>query len=250
MLVALGAAVFAGERLSAQALTGLALVCAGIMGSASAERPGGHPLHRSRRGHRGLRRRLHGDRRHRVRLSGRPASYVVWMTFIQGAPMPLVYLLIRRRFPPIHADRETWKSLGGGLIGVVSYGVGVWAMSATDMAKVSGLRETSILFAAILGAIFLKERFTRPARPLRHRHLRRRDPAERLGFQLRVQGDLGVQHLGDRAVLFGPSASSWNFAASRPGTFARSVRADRLILNPPPSAGRGRPPPRCAAPLR
>jgi len=50
--------------------------------------------------------------------------------------------------------------IGGGLIGLVSYGVVVWAMSATDMAKVSGLRETSILFAAILGALFLKEPFT------------------------------------------------------------------------------------------
>ena len=43
---------------------------------------------------------------------------------------------------------------------MIGYGVVVWALAATAMAKVSGLRETSILFAAILGALFLKERFT------------------------------------------------------------------------------------------
>ncbi|WP_372784051.1 EamA family transporter [Phenylobacterium sp.] len=160
MLVALGAAVFAGEQLSPQALSGLALVCVGIMGLS---------LGRDRADIRSIAAAVvtgvfiagymvtDGVG---VRLSGRPTSYVVWMTFIQGAPMPLVYLAIRRCFPPIRADRETFKALGGGLIGLVSYGVVVWAMSATDMAKVSGLRETSILFAAILGAIFLKERFT------------------------------------------------------------------------------------------
>jgi drug/metabolite transporter (DMT)-like permease len=95
-----------------------------------------------------------------VRLSGHPASYVAWMSVVQGAPMPFVYWAIRRQFPAIRNDRETWKSLGGGVISVIAYGVVVWAMSITAMAKVSGLRETSILFAAILAALFLKERFT------------------------------------------------------------------------------------------
>ena len=160
MLVALGATVFAGERLALPAVAGLVLVCAGIIGLS---------LGRDRADGRSIAAAMIAGMFIAgylvtvgicVRLSGRPTSYVAWMTFIQGAPMPLVYLAIRRRFPPIRPDRETFKALGGGLIGLVSYGVVVWAMSATDMAKVSGLRETSILFAAILGAVFLKERFT------------------------------------------------------------------------------------------
>jgi drug/metabolite transporter (DMT)-like permease len=74
--------------------------------------------------------------------------------------MPLIYLAIRRRLPPVWRDRETLKALGGGILGLAGYGVVVWAMASTDMAKVSGLRETSILFAALLGAVFLKERLT------------------------------------------------------------------------------------------
>ena len=72
----------------------------------------------------------------------------------------LVYLAIRRRLPAIGNDRETWKAVGGGVISMLGYGVVVWALSFTAMAKVSGLRETSILFAAIIGALFLKEPFT------------------------------------------------------------------------------------------
>jgi uncharacterized membrane protein len=74
--------------------------------------------------------------------------------------MPLAYFAIRRRWPAVRPDRETAKALGGGAISMVAYGVVVWAMAGALMAKVSGLRETSILFATILAALFLKERFT------------------------------------------------------------------------------------------
>lgn len=160
LLVALGAVIFAGEHLAPRAIGGLILVSGGIMGLS---------LGRDRADLRSILAALvtgvfvagymvtDGVG---VRLSGQPVSYVVWMTFIQGAPMPLVYLIARRRFPPIRPDRETFKALGSGVLGMAGYGVVVWAMSMTDMAKVSGLRETSILFAAILGAVFLKERLT------------------------------------------------------------------------------------------
>ncbi len=49
---------------------------------------------------------------------------------------------------------------GGGAISIVAYGVVVWTIARAVMAKVSGLRETSILFAAVLAAVFLKDRFT------------------------------------------------------------------------------------------
>ena len=67
---------------------------------------------------------------------------------------------LRRRWPTVGLDREAAKALGGGLISIVAYGVVVWAMAGAQMAKISGLRETSILFAAIIGALFQKEPFT------------------------------------------------------------------------------------------
>jgi len=160
LLVALGAAVFAGERLAPQAMAGLALVSGGIVAlSLGKDRPdlrstvaalitGGFIAGYMVTDGVG------------VRLSGHAFSYVAWMTLAQGAPMPFVYLAIRRRFPPLRLDPETLKALGGGVLGFLGYGVVVWALSRAPMAQVSGLRETAILFAAIIGALFLKERFT------------------------------------------------------------------------------------------
>jgi hypothetical protein len=44
------------------------------------------------------------------------------------------------------------KVLGAAVISLISYGVVIWAMSVSPMGKVSALRETSILFAAMIGS--------------------------------------------------------------------------------------------------
>jgi drug/metabolite transporter (DMT)-like permease len=160
LLVALGAALVAGEQLVPRAVLGLALVSGGIIGLSFGR---GRADARSTLAALATGTFIAGymvTDGVGVRLSGHPISYVAWMSFAQGAPMPLVYLAIRRRLPKIAGDRETLSALGGGVLGFVGYGVVVWALSMTAMAKVSGLRETSILFAVVLGALFLKERFT------------------------------------------------------------------------------------------
>jgi drug/metabolite transporter (DMT)-like permease len=160
LLVAVGAAVFAGERLSALALTGLALVSSGIVGlSLGRERLHAHATALALASGGFIAAYMVCDGMG-VRLSGHPIGYFAWMSLAQAAPMPLVYFALRRRWPAIGFDREAAKALGGGAISIVAYGVVVWAMAGAVMAKVSGLRETSILFAAILAALFLKERFT------------------------------------------------------------------------------------------
>jgi drug/metabolite transporter (DMT)-like permease len=95
-----------------------------------------------------------------VRLSANPPSYIAWLMVALGLPMPLVYRVMRGRWPRIRKDAETIKSFAGGLLGLAGYGIVVWAMSGEQMARVSGLRETSILFATIIGIVFLKEPLT------------------------------------------------------------------------------------------
>lgn len=160
LLVAVGGMLFAHEHLPVRAIGGLALLSGGIVALGT--------------GRGGVDRATARDAACAgafiaaymvtdglgVRLAGNSFSYVAWMTLIQGAPMPLVYLAIRRRIPPLRLDPETLKALGGGVLGLAAYAVVVWAMSLAPLAKVSGLRETSILFATILGALFLGERFT------------------------------------------------------------------------------------------
>jgi drug/metabolite transporter (DMT)-like permease len=160
LLVAVGAAVFAGERLTLTALGGLVLVSAGIIGlSLGRQRLNTHATLLALASGGFIAGYMVCDGMG-VRLSGQPFGYFAWMSLAQAAPMPFAYFAIRRRWPAMSLDREAAKALGGGLISIVAYGAVVWAMTGAEMAKVSGLRETSILFAAILAALFLKERFT------------------------------------------------------------------------------------------
>ena len=49
--------------------------------------------------------------------------------------------------------------VGGGVAAATAYGLVIYAMSLGAMAVVSSLRETSVIFAAIIGALFLREPF-------------------------------------------------------------------------------------------
>lgn len=160
LLVAVGAAVFAGERLSPGALAGLVLVSSGIMGLSLGRDRLDAPTTLLALATGGFIAAYMVSDGIGVRLAGNSLSYFAWMSLAQAAPMAFVYFALRRRWPTVHLDRESAKAVGGGLISVVAYGAVVWALAGAEMAKVSGLRETSILFAAILGTVFLKERFT------------------------------------------------------------------------------------------
>ena len=46
---------------------------------------------------------------------------------------------------------------GAGSLG--AYGIVLWAMTQAPVAMIAALRETSVLFAAIMGAVLLREGF-------------------------------------------------------------------------------------------
>jgi drug/metabolite transporter (DMT)-like permease len=46
----------------------------------------------------------------------------------------------------------------GGAASIGSYAIALWAMTRAPVAAVSALRETSVLFATLLGTWLLKER--------------------------------------------------------------------------------------------
>jgi drug/metabolite transporter (DMT)-like permease len=163
LLVTLGAAVVAGERLTPAALGGVALVSFGIMALAFEK---ARPSARST-----LSALATGvfvaaytlTDGVGARLSGHAQSYTAWLFLVQGAAMPLVYIALRGRLVVSLRQAETWKVLAGGVFGLLSYGVVIWALTLAPMGRVSALRETSILFAVVIGVVFLKEKLT-PAR--------------------------------------------------------------------------------------
>jgi len=56
--------------------------------------------------------------------------------------------------------RRRWPVAAlGGSASIGSYAIALWAMTRAPVASVAALRETSVLFAAVLGTVLLKERF-------------------------------------------------------------------------------------------
>ena len=92
-----------------------------------------------------------------ARLAGNPVSYVLW-GFI-GICLCLAPYALWRNGHRLLADlAHFWqRGLAGGALQVVSYGVALWAMTLAPIAIIASLRETSVLFGALIAVLVLKE---------------------------------------------------------------------------------------------
>lgn len=92
-----------------------------------------------------------------ARLSANPNAYSVWL-FIGIAVVMLPYAIYRDGPDVIPAMRHFWRrGLAGGALQLLSYGIAIWAMTAAPIAIVATLRETSVLFGAVIAVVVLKE---------------------------------------------------------------------------------------------
>lgn len=100
-----------------------------------------------------------------ARLSGDPVTYLGWVMLVAGIVFATVMFGLRGKSSIPTAPR-VW--LMGSLGAVASYGayaVVVWAMTQAPIALVAALRESSILFAVLIGWLVFQERMT-PAKAL------------------------------------------------------------------------------------
>lgn len=92
-----------------------------------------------------------------VRHAHDTPGYIAWLFALQG---PLIASLIATR------RRRIWRAarpllvpgLTSGVVSVVAYGLVIWAQSVGQLATVASLREVSIVFGALIGAVFFHER--------------------------------------------------------------------------------------------
>ncbi|MBS0441687.1 MAG: EamA family transporter [Proteobacteria bacterium] len=97
-----------------------------------------------------------------VRASGNALAYVATLFLFEG--LPYLTLVLWRRRAQMQATlayaRGRWPvALLGAAASFGSYAIALWAMTRAPVALVAALRETSVLFAALLGALWLKEGF-------------------------------------------------------------------------------------------
>jgi drug/metabolite transporter (DMT)-like permease len=94
-----------------------------------------------------------------ARASGNAASYVTWLIFLEGIPF-VVWVVWRRGHPAVAYFRAGWRTgIIGGAFSLAAYGIVLWAMTRAPIAAVAALRETSVLFATLMGSLWLKEGF-------------------------------------------------------------------------------------------
>lgn len=95
-----------------------------------------------------------------VRHAGNPIAYAAWISVIYGALLPAIFVAVRGKLSVDLRLRETWKAAGGGLVSLFAYGLVIAAFALGPAAPVAALRETSVVFSALIGWLFLGEKMT------------------------------------------------------------------------------------------
>lgn len=159
-MITLAASVFAGERIGEGALLGIALVSGGIISLAFTGRRLAVPSLPFALGTGCFIAAYSVTDGIGVRLSGAPTAYTVWMCALWGVLMPPVYIGLRGASSLFTVRPGFITAFIGGLVSLLAYGIIIYAMSGAPMGAVSALRETSVLFAALIGYLFLGETLT------------------------------------------------------------------------------------------
>lgn len=158
VLVALISVLFLGDSLSSLAWVGIAVICMAILGMACNGRASsqrgvvlaltnacfiaGYTL-------------VDGTG---VRLSETALGYTLWSFFLNGACLLTWAMIARRREASRYLAQQWKKGIFGGIGTMGSYGLALWAMTQAPLAVVAALRETSILFGALIAWLLLKEK--------------------------------------------------------------------------------------------
>lgn len=92
-----------------------------------------------------------------IRLSESPIGYMGWL-FLLEFPVGLAVLARRRRLRLDVPMRTFALGLFGGLLAVAAYGLVLFAKTLAPLGAVSAVRESSVIFASLIGVVLFHER--------------------------------------------------------------------------------------------
>lgn len=160
ILITLFAFAFAEETVNAGALIGIVLVSAGIISLTFKQRRLAVPSLPYALGTGVFIAAYSVTDGIGARLSDALLAYTAWMCALWGIMMPLVYVGLRGTRSLLTPRPGCITAFLGGLVSLLAYGIVIYAMSEAPMGAVSALRETSVVFAALIGYYFLGESLT------------------------------------------------------------------------------------------
>ena len=160
LIVTLAAAVIARERPSGSSLTGILLIAAGVIGLTS---------------------RVNSANRRSLllamvtgafiaayttvdgigaRRAGNAGAYTAWLFLLYGALMPAWFVALRGIGGVRALGADTYRAMACGALSLLTYAIVIYALTRAPLGAVAALRETGVVFAAILGHLFLGERLS------------------------------------------------------------------------------------------
>jgi drug/metabolite transporter (DMT)-like permease len=161
LVVTILAAVFVGEHLALPQLAGVAVVSGGLAALVFAGRRPGRAALLAAIGT-GLTiaayTTVDGVG---VRLSASPVGYIGWLMLLQSLCVPAFALVRRRDVLAAQPPRILLTGLLAGALSVLAYGLVLWAQTRGALAPIAALRETSVIFGAIIGTLAFHEPFGR-----------------------------------------------------------------------------------------
>jgi len=93
-----------------------------------------------------------------ARQAGTAIGFYAWLTIVNALLFALIMAVIRpgllRRLPSEAAPAMIF----GGSASFIAYALVIWSFTHAPIALVTALRETSIIFALLIGVVFLKEK--------------------------------------------------------------------------------------------
>jgi drug/metabolite transporter (DMT)-like permease len=91
-----------------------------------------------------------------IRVSGAPIGYVVWLF---AAELCVAAFVLVSRFDRAKAiaSKALFLGIAGGVISGLAYGLALYAKTLAPIGIVSAVRETSVIFAALIGVIWMGE---------------------------------------------------------------------------------------------
>jgi drug/metabolite transporter (DMT)-like permease len=96
-----------------------------------------------------------------VRLSGSPVGYIGWLMVLESLCVPMFAVFRRRGVLLKQPRRVLLAGLAAGALSVLAYGLVLWAQTRGALAPIAALRETSVIFGAIIGTLVFREPFGR-----------------------------------------------------------------------------------------
>ena len=93
-----------------------------------------------------------------VRNSENGFSYIFWLIALNGVPILVISIFSKNGLRKTKSY-SIKSGVAAGIFATLSYALVVWSMQFIDIAYVSGIREISIIFATIIGMLFLSEKY-------------------------------------------------------------------------------------------